>query len=489
MNKTITAVSRQDDQYQGVVLRKKGHLYELLHLCSHSREQYSWHDFCRQINQADSTAIDTPQTDSSHIIVGFDSSRTAYYQITIPEMDADRMAAAIKIQNEAILPLPSEQMKTAWRTGNPVNGKTDVTIAAIRKDQYQKHLNQTKDCPHDRIILQSEAIIKAWMSLFGGVAQPSVVVYIGKNNTQILLSRDGVLSFGATSDVSRDDLGLDGQLDRCAAEQLAQDIYHIHDRLGDTAQKLPIYILSDQSETLEQIITYLNTIELNIETATPQKQIISDVSKGKPVDLSAEIVYQYLVPLGLALLAFDEQAKVLDIFDQRKPMEKNRKMTIQLPSLKYCAVAVLISAFLLVAVSYGLDVWKVKRIDAYLADFQEYQNQSETPINLSQWQKEQKTKKYIAAQRPDILQLLQIIQSCDPGDIMLDSIHCKKNQPVTMTAHTKNEGKMYDFQEKLQNHKSIKTVRIDNKRLDDKKKEYNFTITFEYKSFSKKRRK
>jgi len=110
--------------------------------------------------------------------------------------------------------------------------------------------------------------------------------------------------------------------------------------------------------------------------------------------------------------------------------------------------------------------------------------QTDPNINVRELEYEQAIKRYIALQRVDLLELLQTITECGPKDVMMDGFHYQKGQPVSVTAHTKNQDRIFDFREALQKHFS--TVRVQNPTFDKAKKATKFTLTFEYKKTGKR---
>ena len=123
MSKTIRAIIKKPQEFKAVQMRPSGTGYELLTHCD---------------NEAD-----LPPADST--IIGFDSSRAAFYRIMVPPVREDQMPSLVRMQAETLLPLPLEQMEMAWRQGAEKEGKSAVTITAARSIQMEKFFQGVQD--------------------------------------------------------------------------------------------------------------------------------------------------------------------------------------------------------------------------------------------------------------------------------------------------------------------------------------------------------
>lgn len=92
----------------------------------------------------------------------------------------------------------------------------------------------------------------------------------------------------------------------------------------------------------------------------------------------------------------------------------------------------------------------------------------------------------IAKQRPDLLQLLSDINSGESRGIQLDNFYFRKGQPITIGGEAQSNDQLYDFQKYLLSKNGISDVNIQNTSTDSRTKRLRFTITFNYKTFTKK---
>jgi len=93
--------------------------------------------------------------------------------------------------------------------------------------------------------------------------------------------------------------------------------------------------------------------------------------------------------------------------------------------------------------------------------------------------------KSVALQRPDLLKLLSEINSTEHEGIVLSVVHFKKGSPVTVKGQAKSEEQVWKFQKSLNSKKGIKNALIENITPKDDKRD--FSITFHYGRFSKKK--
>ena len=99
---------------------------------------------------------------------------------------------------------------------------------------------------------------------------------------------------------------------------------------------------------------------------------------------------------------------------------------------------------------------------------------------------EQKVRKLIVRQRPDILELITLISEDAPDGTMIDIISFKKGEPVTIASHASDLEQIYKLEEFLSGKKGFTSVKIQNPSFDQKTKKFAFKINFHYKNWTKK---
>ena len=486
MGKIITAVSRRNNKYQAVSLRRRGRAYELLRFVDCQISQTGWQEFCR-------VAVDglggggvhrSKQTD---IIASFDTDRTAFYRVGMPTVAAEQTESVVLMQAETLLPLPVEQMKIAWRAGANDTNQAKVTIAAARNDLLQSIGREIESYKPAKMVLQNEAIIAGWKELFGGGHETAVVIYIDQTNTKICLANEGRLTHSYTSDVGRDNLLGADRVDPGYAEQLAQDIYHYRSKMIDSEESAAVYLLSDGTGFMAQVADLINTADLEVIPVEPVTDIIIDQSGDDSAELSQNI-YDYLVPLSLAVIWLDEKDGLLDIFGRLTSRAKTDEKKFRVPPLWLSGTVVVLAAGFLILASYGNTYSQLKITERNLEITKQAVSEAYPDLDVAQWQDAQKIKQGVAEYRANALDVLRMIHDCTPGDILIDSIDCKTGAPIALKAHTKKKGrsKLDEYEDKLRAYKGVKTVRIANQSWNEKAKKMSFSVTFEYKKFKKR---
>ena len=443
MSKTVTAITNGMGEFQAVQMRRSDSGYELL----------SVHNDSSRLEPSDVT------------VGGFDSGRAAFYRIEVPGVKSEQMDSLVRMQAEAMLPLPIEQMELAWRSHRIGEGKAEVTIAAARLNQLERYQREMEAYRPQRIYLSGEAVVRVWRELFGGGEEPSVVLYVGPQNTHMCLSKGGRLIHALSSDIGQAELLREGA-DEASLQRLIQDVRHGLDLFGGQVKGKGLELLCPEGVSLEPMGARLGRMGVEVRSRQADKGRLK-LSES----VASEEMYGYLVPIGLGMMALKEDGEELDLFARWLNAAKEGKTKRRLPSLKVTGplAAIMLIGFCIV---YGTII--TARLEGRLESLQI----ADPNINVVELEREQAIKKYIAPQRVDLLDLLQTITDCGPKDVMMDGIHYQKGQPVSITAHTKNQDKIFDFREALQKHFS--TVRVQNPAFDKEKKATKFTLTFEY---------
>jgi len=472
LTQPVIAITRDGPEYKAVQLNRRGHDFELLNFQSAPTDRHTWHSFVTAMSPPDRADGDVD------LVIGFDASSVAFYRLNLPPVAPHEVAALVKPQAETLLPLPIDQMELAWRADEPLPDHVPVTIAAARTEQLGGFCSEVQSCRPTAILLPAEAIVKAWTQLFPTAADTAVIVHIAASHTHICLAQQRRLALALTSDVTGKDLAAGSPDFPQAAERLTQDIYSLQRRLADPAVAgAPVYVLSDATDALAAVTDHMHEAGLNASQLP-----ISSAGLKHNSDISDARIFQLLVPIGLAMIALDQPDRRLNLFARwYDPARRDRKLRRLWP-LKFTAPLAGVLALTALLLFYAGDVARLHRLDERLAALP-------GAPSIARLLRTDKIKKAIALQRPDILDLISTVHACGPDGVMLDAITFKRGQPVNILGHTKDKNKIYQFQEKLQQHADIKTVRVPNRTFDAKKKETSFTLTFEYRDFCRKKKK
>lgn len=473
----VVALARDEDKLKAVKLTKQAEALELLWTKSSKEGNGDWAIFADECGLAIEPLSRASADGNKMSVVGFDSAGVGFYRIGVPAAGEDEISAMVRLQAEALLPLSTEQMELAWRTGQTRNGQVAVTIAAARKEHLQRFIDNVKIFQPTKILLNLEAIVKVWRKLFDGNDEKAVVVNLTPSNTQVCLSEEGRLSNAAALDMGIEDLltseGLTEQTE--ATERFVQDMRSVLVSFGYAEpMEAPVFVLSDGKSEINKIISCLKSAGLKVEAALP------DTKEPKiKTEADAQEIYEYRVPIGIGLCALDSNLKKFDIFKSLYKPARIEKKKHWLYSPRVAGVITAVMLVVLIMVSYAVDVASPKAIE------QQFQT-SNSSADIKLLMERQKLMKIVAQQRPDLLDLINQVTASGEKGILLDSLYFKKGQPVNISGQVENSDQLYKFQENLLQQKNIKEVRIQNASKNDKGGTIKFAITFHYKNFTGK---
>ena len=470
---TAVGLARADEKLLGVRLGREGDGFRLLARQQGDMAQTSWQAMCRELCATD--AGEDSGVRKTPAVIGFDTSSVTFYRITAPIVPDEQMSELVRLQTESLLPLPLEQVQFAWRTGPQQDGKAPVTIVAARTARLERFVEQIAACRCEKVVLDAEAVVTAWRELFAGDDGNSVVVHIGRANTHVCFAERGRLAFAVTTDIGREDLSGGAEDAGQNLERLAQDIQSALDVFaGAAGGELPIFVLSDGSQAIGETVASLRRLHLNAREATLQRRVLR-----AETDISDPEVCEYVICIGLAIMAMQEDGRELGIFDKVYTSGAEPKKTRRLLSLKWSGALAASVLLVFLAVLYMLDVAELRRLKRNAQELQ-------ADTSFDAVVRSQSARKVIAARRFDSLDLLGSINAARPEGVLLNSVTYKKGQPVSITGEAPGPEKLYEFQEALQKGSGLSAVRLLNATFDEKAKKHKFTMSFNYKGFSKK---
>ena len=195
-------------------------------------------------------------------------------------------------------------------------------------------------------------------------------------------------------------------------------------------------------------------------------------------ELSDEDIYQYRTPIGLALLALEAGSDELNIFENLyNPAQKVvKRHWLYSPTATIAIASIML--VLLVIVSYAVDITGPtsieKRLEASVSD-----------VDMNLLVKRQQLLKTVARERPDLLDLLKVVNESGERGISLTTLSFKKGQPVSISGQASSNDQLSRYEKNLQNTRGIENVNY-TANTNKKSKKITFTMTFHYKNFSRK---
>ncbi len=472
-HRSVIALTRADGWLRAIKLRRAEAGFELVWAKSDDDERSDWQSFADKCGLLNGDGNATKGRHDHPVVVGFDTSGVAFYTLGVPPAAKGEIASIVRLQAESRLPLPASQMQFAWRVGSSQNGELPVTMAAARTDRLRSFVNQVGFFSPTNIVLDCEGVVEAWKRLFDARQSDAVLLNVRRHETQVCRVRNGELCNAVVLDTGSEDFRAARSHHTHVPERFVQDMKSILG-LFDIGEggDLPILALSDGNEYIEQMVATLASAGFNAASVLPH----TPVSAGKS-DLSAEDLYDYRVPIGLASMALESERKWLDLFDKLyEPREEKRnKHWILSPRVAIAIAGAMV--LLLLAVAYAVDAATPgaleRRIEASLSE-----------TEMQDLIARQKLMKAVAQARPDMLALIKLVNEKGQRGIKLTSLHFNKGKPVSVSGQADNQDTMYDFQEALLEDNDVDNAVISNQTPESKGSKVNFTIDFDYKNFS-----
>ena len=472
---SVVAIVNDDNEFKGVELRKQDGSFEILWTRSNEDADVNWRGFAAECGlSVEPTLLEDTYSDRM-VVAGFNTEGTIFHRTTVPAVGDKEIESIIELQAETRLPLPSEQIELAWRADRLHDGQMGVTIAVARKEQLQKFVGNVQCFKPAKILLNCEGIVKIWEVFFSGNKENAVVLSCGSHNTHVCLVEEERLSNAVVLDIGIEEFSADVMEQQTeATERFAQDMRSVLDLFGCSDQEnLPVFVLSDGSASYISIVSSLRLAGLNARVATPALNGLMAKS-----ELSDEDIYQYRTPIGLALLALEVGSDELNIFKNLyRPAQKVVKKHWLYSSTVTIAIAS-IMLVLLVVVSYAVDIAGPnsieKRLEASVSD-----------VDMNLLVKRQQLIKTVAQERPDLLDILKLVNESGEKGITLTGFYFKKGQPVSISGQASSNDQLSRYEKNLQNTKGIEKVNY-TANTNTKSKKITFTMKFHYKNFSRK---
>jgi len=461
---TVIAIAKTDSKLKAVELRKNNGSFEILWTRSSEEGNLDWQAFAAECGLSIESATQPETSDNKNAVVGYDSTGTAFYQVSIPAVEEREMDAIVRLQAESRLPLPSDQMELAWRINRTDNKQLNITIAAVRKQQAKRFIQKVSGFKPGKILLDCEAIVQTWKEIFSGKEQNAVVMISpGAHKTQVCLIENAKLCNAVVLDIGIEDLKKEVTEEESEiTERFIQDMRSVVDLFDSSQSKeLPVIVLSDNSTIYNSLISSLRSAGLNAKASLPK----SNLFKNK---MNAGDIYEYRIPIGLALMTQDTDFNELNLFERMyKPDgEGEQKHWIYSPKISGAIAAAVLVLFILV-----FSIVDIAKPGVIKRTFEE----SSTDVDFDVLLEKQNLLKTISQQRPDLLKLLsQITESGqnNPDDprgrgrpmmmgmngIQLDSFHYKRNQKITITGQASDNDELYAFQDNLASNTDISNI-------------------------------
>jgi hypothetical protein len=404
------AVTRQGSAFKAVRLENSQDRIKVLEFIEIADSEASWEHFCKYVHTSGQAGTDTA--------IAFDADSISFYCLAVPPSADSDLGRMVRLRVESMLPLPIEQMQFAWAPGEDSNGKKLVTVAAARSDHLRAFVNSVKICTPSRIVLDCEVICKAWSTFCKSGNGAAVLISPGESNTRVCLCSNGRFANAVTLDYKASDL-LNAE-DGIQCERLSQDLVGIFEHFKIETSQVPVSIFSKSSQ-YSRLSACIKSMGFEIQESEPSFDQL-EICCQLPSDLSS-----FMLPLGLGYISLSDYPGELNLFENLYQPVKRRSHTALKDGATLKRLAFLATAFIVVfcLAGYGVDWLKLNRLKAY--------NQTTDPnLNVNVRLEQERIRKVIATERPDLLDLLDKVNSVQTEGITLTSFSFKKGQHVSM---------------------------------------------------------
>ena len=464
LEQSVTAIAKSGNKLKAVDIRKEGTTIEVLMTKSSEENVLNWQDFASKCGITFDPLAEIEPEERKPVVAGYDSAGTAFSRVNIPEVEDKELESMVKLQAESRLPLPANQMEIAWRADNERQGQIAITIAAARRQQVQSFVDKVSEFKPTNIFLDCEGIVKAWKEFFAGNAQNAVIINPDLRNTQICLTKKGQLINAVSLDMGIEDFIRTDSVEQAEnIERFVQDTISIVDLFGiEKSDKLQVFILSDGSDTYNDLVTSLKYEGLNATISKPDTKKFNAKSK-----LSVEDIFEYRLQFGLALMVIEATEKELNLFKNiYKPYgEEKEKHWLYSPKIAGAIAAAVLVIFL--GVVYAIEVTKPNKMNSIIKEVA-------PDADIKKLVEKQLVLQAVQRERIDILKLISQLSAeqtsnngniadrrrgpMSNGRIQLESLDFRKGRNIAITGQASDQETLYLFEEKLNKTPGISNV-------------------------------
>jgi hypothetical protein len=398
------------------------------------------------------------------ISIAADTSQTGFYPFSIPVMEGARQESLIAAQAEAIVPMPLPQTMYSWRMMQRDSAMQHGFLSVVRRGYFQELAGMASGKP-ESMMPDATGLVRAWSAMFESLPQRSLLIQIRKRHCILALCDQEKLIRAAAMDWD-DNPG--------AAGMMVGDLLNLIETL-DIPASVPLFITGPDSQA-QILCNEMKTIGKSVSLWKLSPDKLNKLGLTAILPSEAQHCPQ---AAGLALAAIDEEPGEFDLI--RKPVTRGSSQVV---IDKQLYLRGLLWTAALLAIFLGVSYWTTQR---EVRTIQQALSASYNDTTGEKILTRQQTRERFAKSRPDMLELLILLDTCAGNDIMIDSFNFKKGQPVRLTAKTNSQSydRVYAFDKKIKEQSGISGVKLISPTLDEKKRQVSFTLTFNYKNFSK----
>ena len=404
----------------------------------------------------------TPPGSGAHAAI-VPANDVVFYRIVLPAARPELMDKMIRLQVEALAPLPLDELAVAWQAHETADGKREVTVAVARTTRLRE-MTGDGAAHADYVIPSAQGVVAAASRFFACNAPENTILYVSLKESQLCVVRGQRLRYATPLDAKLDQILRDGRLQSAPAQRLYQDIVRA---IGDDSTR-KICLLCPDEEQFAPLGQFLRDRGCNVQMAAPQ---LAKLSSNPPVTPSW--LYEHAPLLGGAVAAADDITPPLNLV-QNAPAQ-HQKPRWRLPPSWVSAIAAAVMAVAFIAAGYAADHSRLDQLRTKVADLEHDETRADRRLQLILRQE-------VARRRTPPLDVIRLITSEAPEGALLDKIELSGKREVALSGRIPDEQGFYAYQETLQGRKEVSKLRGRMESFDDKAKTWKFTITFVYNS-------
>jgi hypothetical protein len=388
-----------------------------------------------------------------------DTAQVGFYPFAVPLVEGPKLEAVIAAQAEAVIPMSLTQAAFTWRIVQQDSTVQRGFLCAVRRSYFQELMGLAARRVGS-ILPDATGLARVWAAMYESTSQPALLIQMRRHHCILALCEREKLVRAAVAD-----------WEGSSITTLLRDLPSLLETL-QISSSIPFYITGPESEakTLCEALTSLGN-----------PVFLWQVSENKVRALGLTTVPAEVLDCpqaaGLALAALDEEAPEFDFIRRPKTQTDTAVVWDKKALIRGLSIAAAVLFFFL-AVSYRTAQKEIRVIRQALTAA--HQDTTGEKIIARQQMRER-----VARARPDMQELLTILNTCAGNDVLVDSFSFKKGQNTRIVAKTGSFERVYAFQKKLQESAGISNVKLISPTKDEKKKQVQFTMTFAYRNFSR----
>ncbi|MBN2210086.1 MAG: PilN domain-containing protein [Sedimentisphaerales bacterium] len=462
MKKQVMVLSRHMDEHQVLTVSKNGEGYEVAVKASASNHEEAIKQFQAQ---ADYTV-------GSSLVMNLPASCSLVHHFTVPVVANGALPALVAMQAETLLPLPPDRMVLSWRNDEMENGEIPITLVAGRRDYLEQLKQSAESCRDVNIISDYVAAAQACRTFYEPRLDDGVVILCRPQCTLVLQLHKGKMVRGTCLDYGLEELARDQQPHLSTLERLAQDVRNVWEKFNQQLEN-PISVhMPVEDETTRQIAVFLRSTDILVKELHFRSGLVSAAS-----DVSF-VPSQHLTSLGAAVAALNDSAEELCFHSPPQAVSSSSWRGVP-PAWPVSLMVLVLIALTYLLVAYRSDVARRDQLEHLF-------KQSAYATRLDTLTQKQQLRHFVAGQRPDVLDMLEHIQTVLPEEMLLDKITYRRGQRLRIEGHTKKPDDILAFQENLQKSSDFNNVQSESETFNAQKEYTTFILSCDYKYFTRK---